>query len=178
MLWGRTESRSFKVRKKLAHPVVDADGHTQEYHPIVIEYLRKVGGPALTDRYVKQRMTGANWHRLSEEERYDKRAYRPPFWTMPAKNTLDLATAMMPNLFRARMDELGIDFAVVYTSQLHFMRERDPELRRAACRAVNMMNADRFREHSSRMTPAALIPMGTPEEGIDELTFAVEGTGL
>jgi predicted TIM-barrel fold metal-dependent hydrolase len=177
MPWDQTESRSYKVRKKLDHPVVDGDGHTQEYHPLVVEYLRKVGGNDLTERYLKQRMTGANWHRLSAEERYDRRAYRPPFWTMPAKNTLDLATAMMPNLFRARMDELGIDFAVVYTSQLHFMRERDPELRRAACRAVNMLNADRFREHATRMTPAALIPLGTPEEGIDELTFAVKELG-
>ncbi len=178
MPWDRTESRSYKVRKNLSHPVVDADGHTQEYHPIVLEYLKKVGGAALTERYMKRRMTGANWHSLSEQERYDKRAYRPPFWTMPAKNTLDLATAMMPNLFRTRMDELGIDFAVVYTSQLHFMRETDPELRRAGCRAVNMLNADRFREHASRMTPAALIPLGTPEEGIEELTFAVKELGM
>ena len=172
------DSRSLRVRQQLKHPVVDADGHTQEYHPIVIDYLRKVGGSALTENYLKQRMTGANWHSLTADERYDRRAYRPPFWTMPAKNTLDLATAMMPNLFRARMDELGIDFAVVYTSQLHFMRERNPELRRAGCRAVNMLNADRFREHSDRMTPAALIPLGTPEEGIEELNFAVKELGF
>jgi len=56
------------------------------------------------------------------------------------------------------LDELGIDFAVVYTSQLHMIRHRDDEIRRAGCRAVNLMNWDRFCPHSERMTPAAVIP--------------------
>ena len=35
----QTESRSSKVREKLDHPV-DGNGHTQEYHPILIDYLK------------------------------------------------------------------------------------------------------------------------------------------
>ena len=176
MPWDKNESRSLQVRQKIGHPVIDGDGHTQEYHPEVIEYFREVAGPELTDRYVGQRMKRA-WHSSSHDERMYKRIGRPPFWTMPAKNTLDLATAMLPNLFRARLDDLGIDFAVVYTSQLHMIRHRDDEIRRAGCRAVNLMNWDRFSAHADRMTPAAVIPLFTPEEGIEELEFCVKELG-
>lgn len=102
---------------------------------------------------------------------------RPPFWTMPARNTLDLATAMLPNLFRARLDEMGIDYAVVYTSQFHILKFRDDEIRQAGCRAVNLMNRDQFSRNSDRMTPAAVIPLVTPQEGIAELEFCVRELG-
>jgi predicted TIM-barrel fold metal-dependent hydrolase len=173
----RGKSRSLQVRQKIGHPVIDGDGHTQEYHPEVIEYFRDVAGPELTDKYVKKRMRRA-WHSASHDERMYRRIARPPFWTMPAKNTLDLATAMLPNLFRARFDDIGIDYAVVYTSQFHLIGERDDEIRRAGCRAVNLMNHDRFKRHADRMTPAAIIPMHTPEEAIAELEFCVGELGF
>lgn len=171
------ESPSLALRQKLKHPVIDGDGHTQEYHPIFVEYLREVGGKELTDRYLKTRIGSSPWHHSTHAERAYRRLHRPPFWTMPAKNTLDLATAMLPELFRSRMDDIGVDFAVVYTSQLHLIRHRDDEIRRAGCRAVNIMNMDRFRKHSDRMTPAAVIPLFTPEEGIEELEFCVKQLG-
>ena len=173
----RGESRSLQVRQKIGHPVIDGDGHTQEYHPEVIEYFREVAGPELTDKYLKKRLR-RSWHSATHDERMYKRIARPPFWTMPAKNTLDLATAMLPDLFRARFDDIGIDYAVVYTSQFHLIGERDDEIRRAGCRAVNLMNRDRFKRHADRMTPAAIIPMRTPEEAIAELEFCVNELGL
>lgn len=174
----QAESKSLKLRETLDHPVVDGDGHTQEYHPVFVEYLREVAGKEATERYLNSRIGSSRWHHASPEERIDKRIHRPPFWTMPAKNTLDLATAMLPNLFRARLDDLGIDFAVVYTSQLHMVRHRDDEIRRAGCRAINLMNWDRFGAHSDRMTPAAVVPLFTPEEGIEELEFCVNELGF
>ena len=84
---------------------------------------------------------------------------------------------MLPELFRARLDEIGIDFAVVYTSQLHMIRHRDDEIRRAGCRAVNIMNWDRFRSHADRMTPAAVIPLVYAGRGIEELEFCVKELG-
>ena len=173
----RGKSRSLQVRQKIGHPVIDGDGHTQEYHPEVIEYFREVAGPELTEKYVKKRLRRA-WHSASHDERMYRRIARPPFWTMPAKNTLDLATAMLPDLFRARFDDIGIDYAVVYTSQFHLIGESDDEIRRAGCRAVNLMNHDRFKRHADRMTPAAIIPMRTPEEAIAELEFCVGELGF
>jgi predicted TIM-barrel fold metal-dependent hydrolase len=173
----QSESRSLQVRQKVGHPVIDGDGHTQEYHPEVVEYFREVAGPELTETYLNKRMKRA-WHSSTHEERMHKRIGRPPFWTMPAKNTLDLATALMPDLFRARFDEIGIDYAVVYTSQFHLTGEKDDEIRRAGCRAVNLMNWDRFGRHADRMTPAAVIPTHTPDEAIAELEFCVNELGF
>jgi len=172
------ESRSLRVREQLDHPVIDGDGHVQEFHPIFVEYFREVAGPALTQRYLDARLRNRSWHAATQEERLDKRISRPPFWTMPAKNTLDLATAMLPDLFRARLDALGIDFAVVYTSQFHILKFRDEEIRRAGCRAINLMNRDQFGQHADRMTPAAVIPLVTPDEGIEELEFCVKELGF
>ncbi len=174
----KSNSRSLQVREQLDHPVIDGDGHIQEYHPIFVEYFREVAGPALTQRYLDSRLRARPWHAATPQERFEKRISRPPFWTMPAKNTLDLATAMMPDLFRARLDELGMDYAVVYSSQFHILKFRDEEIRRAGCRAVNLMNRDQFSHHSDRMTPAAVIPLVTPEEGIEELTYCVKELGF
>lgn len=174
----RGKSRSLQVRQKLGHPVIDGDGHTQEYHPALVEYFREVAGPKLTERYLNLRLRGSPWHNADPTERMRKRISRPPFWNMPAKNTLDLATAMLPDLFRARFDDLGVDYAVIYTSQFQFGNYRDEELRRAGCRALNRMNWDRFARHKDRMTPAAVIPMHTPEEAIAELEYCVNELGF
>lgn len=170
-------SRSMQVRQKLGHPVLDGDGHTIEYDPIFFEYLAKVGGPDMVKRYKARGTKDGVYYSATYEERFDRRLARIPYWGKPTKNTLDLATAMMPNLLRTRMDELGIDFTILHTSMLHLNRFPDEEVRKAGCRALNMMRADMFRGHEDRMTPAAAIPMHTPEEAIDELEFAVRELG-
>jgi predicted TIM-barrel fold metal-dependent hydrolase len=178
MPFDQTESRSLKLRKKLDHPVIDSDGHTQEYHPLLLDYLREEGGTDFVEKYKKIRFGGNSWHKLTEEQRFDRQQRRPPFWTMPSKNTLDLATAMMTGLFRARMDQMGMDYAVVYTSQFMFATHRDEEIRRVGSRALNRMNADLFREHADRMTIAAVVPTWTPEEAVEDLEYAVKTLGL
>jgi hypothetical protein len=55
---------------------------------------------------------------------------------------------------------------------------RDDELRQASCRAFNTFLADIFREYSARLSPAAIIPMHTPQEAIEELEYAVKTLGL
>ena len=62
--------------------------------------------------------------------------------------------------------------------RLIIVRIDDEEMRRATCRAFNMYLADHFREFSDRITPAAMIPMDTPEEAIAELEYAVKTLGL
>jgi hypothetical protein len=61
---------------------------------------------------------------------------------------------------------------------LSFPHIEDEELRRATCRAFNLFCADYFREYADRMTPAACIPMHTPQEAIEELEHAVKELGL
>src|SRR6185312_14782845 len=171
-------SPSLKIRSGLDHPVVDGDGHLVEYMPAYLDFLKEVAGPAVAERFAKQRKEGS-WYAMTPTEREEKRVWRTSWWALPAKNTLDRATAMLPDLFRARMDELGLDFSVVYTTMgIRLPIHPDQELRIASCRALNKMCADIFRPHADRMTPVAVIPMHTPQEGIEELDYAVKELGF
>lgn len=44
-------SHSKAVRKRLSHPVIDSDGHLLEVEPILIDYLKQVGGSRLVKLY-------------------------------------------------------------------------------------------------------------------------------
>jgi predicted TIM-barrel fold metal-dependent hydrolase len=118
------------------------------------------------------------WYDLSRAERTHKRSFRPPWWAA-TQNTLDRATATLPSLLYERMDEIGLDFAVLYPSVTLLAPDYpDEELRRAACRAANLYHAEYYGEYSDRMAPVAVIPMHTPEEAIAELDFAIGELGL
>lgn len=54
----------------------------------------------------------------------------------------------------------------------------DDEIRRVACRAFNAYHADIFNEYADRLTPAAVIPMHTPEEAVEELDYVVKTLGM
>ena len=167
-----------QIKSRLDHPIIDADGHWVEYGPVFTEQLRKVGG----DKAV------AGWNAvgggvrgvlsMSVEERRRRRISQELFWGHPTKNTRDLATAMFPKLMYERLDEIGLDFAIIYpTGGLRVPRVGDGAARRAAARAYNVVTADYFRPFADRMTPAAIIPMHTPEEAIEELEFATQQLG-
>src|SRR5947207_15790209 len=51
-------------------------------------------------------------------------------------------------------------------------------MRRCGARAVVRMNADLFKPYASRITPAAVVPVHTPAEAIEEATHAVRDLGL
>src|SRR5580704_9273099 len=44
-------SKSAALRARLKHPIVDADGHTVEFEPGVLDYLKDIAGSAAVDRY-------------------------------------------------------------------------------------------------------------------------------
>ena len=168
-----------EIRAKLDHPVIDADGHIVEVAPVYEEYIAKVAGPEVRDRAVAG-MKGPLrlWYDLSEEERFARHLARPPFWVHPASNSYDLATAVLPALMRARMDEIGIDLGIVYpTFGLQVPRVADDEIRRAMCRALNLMHHELFAGHADRLIPAATIPMQTPGEALDEIGYACDELG-
>ncbi|MDO8433439.1 MAG: amidohydrolase family protein [Candidatus Binatus sp.] len=171
-------SKSAEIRSRLDHPIVDADGHhTVEFTPGFLDYLKDVGGARVVDRFTGGANTSyyQGWYALSPEERRDRRFFRPPWWAVPTKNTLDRATATLPRLMYERLDEIGLDFAILYPTQGMFAPHiNDEEVRRAACRAFNRFNSDVFREYSYRLTPAAVIPMHNPQEAIEELEYAVK----
>ena len=146
--------------------------------PTFLDYLTEVGGPELVKAFMES-WEKERWHGLSRDERRRKRVWRPSWWSYPTKNTLDRATTMMPALLRERMDDFGIDFIIAYTSiGLSLIIMEQDEFRQAGCRALNRMLSDLTKEHRDRMTPAAVIPMHTPDEAIEELDYVVGELGL
>jgi predicted TIM-barrel fold metal-dependent hydrolase len=159
-----------EIRARLQHPVIDGDGHWLEFGPLVRERLRKIGGDRAADGFQFFTAKTERELALSVAERVHQRVAQPPWWAFPTRNTRDRATAMMPRLLDERLEELGIDFAVLYpTTGLALPRLPDADVRRATCRAFNTFVAEFFAEFSDRITPAAVIPMHTPEEAIEEL---------
>jgi len=183
---GAKDTAAAKLRARLGHPVVDADGHVIETAPVFLpffeEYVRKIGGADLVKRCRVMdfdEMVLRPWSKLSWDERFASWATRPSWWSLPAGNTLDRATAHLPRLLYERLDDLGIDFAVLYGSRtLTTTAIQDDEVRQVACRALNAFNAEVYAPYRDRMTPAAHIPMHTPEEAIAELEHAVGTLGM
>lgn len=170
---------SKEIRKRIGHPVIDADGHWLEFGPSISDYFKEVAGNQAVDSfrrrggYVQKSLT------MTPEERAQTRRAQEAFWGVPAKNTLDRTTAMLPRLLYDRLDEFGFDFTVLYpTAGLAIGYIPEEEIRRASCRAFNMYVARQFGEFSDRMTPAAAIPMHTPAEAIEELEYVRKELGL
>ena len=170
-------SRSSELRARLNHPVIDTDGHMVELFPVIFDYLKQVGGPEMSQKTFAsfRRQNSLSWYDMDHAQRRHHNLIRPAFWAAPTENTRDLATAMLPRLMHERLPEMGIDYAVVYPTIGFLLPDLpDDEIRRAACRAHNMMMADIYRGVEDRITPAAVIPCHTPEEAIEELNYAIE----
>ncbi|HZP37689.1 MAG TPA: amidohydrolase family protein [Methylomirabilota bacterium] len=166
------------LRSRLSHPIIDADGHWLEYGPVMREAFRKIGGEAAVEGLALASQRVPNALRMTVAERARRRIGQEAFWSSPCENVLDRATAMLPRLLHERLPDLGIDFSVVYpTAGLSYHRMQDTRLRRAICRAYNVFAADQFRGLEDRVIPAAIIPMYTPEEAIEEIEFAATQLG-
>ncbi len=174
---------SAEIHARLSRPVIDIDGHMAEHLPTLAPYLEREG--LSLDHASLRRMippdggTDRTWHEQTPEERAATRTPRGPWWSAPAGRTIDLATALFPELLYQRLDELGIDFGVVYPSLgLVFLHTPDATYRQGTCRALNRANAETFADFSDRLTPVAAIPMHTPDEAVAELDYAVNHLGF
>jgi len=168
-----------KIHARLRHPVIDADGHWIEFGPLVREEMRRIGGDLALEGFTFFAALSEKNLLMTPAERLQRRVTMGPWFTQPAKNTRDRATAMMPRLMHERMDEFGLDFSVLYPSSgIATARIPDDSLRAHTCRTFNTFSAEYFAPYADRLTPAAMIPMATPEEAIAELEYAVKTLGL
>ena len=95
------------------------------------------------------------------------------------RSALDRMTVMLPELLYRRLEEIGLDFALLYpTSGLSVLSNPDDELRQAAARALNTYYARVFAEYRDRLEPVAVIPTFTPDEAVAELDHAVGVLGF
>src|SRR5271163_914644 len=174
----RKEWHPEKVRSGLTHPVIDGDGHWIEYGPVFAEQVRKAAGDKAADGLLRHMRRIPDALSLSTAERRRRGIPMEGYWGRQSTNTRDRATAMMPRMLYDRLDELGIDFGIIYpTAGLGIARIEDDETRRAVIRGFNIVTADYFAKLSDRLSPAAVIPMHTPEEAIAELEFVTGQLG-
>ncbi len=174
-------SKSAEIRARLSHPIIDSDGHIAEFEPAFFDFLKASAGGGMVERFksLADSPYFFRWYRLTPEQRRDLRVPRMQWWVHPTGQTLDRATSSLPKLLHRRLDEMGLDFTIIYPSMGMFMLHMgDDEMRPALCRAYNDMHAQLFREYGDRMTPAAMIPMHTPSEAIAELEHAVRDLKL
>ncbi len=168
-----------EIRARLDHPVIDADGHLVEWTPLVRDFLVEEAGEAVAKRF-DTLVHGSQLSRLVPAgKKRELGISRYAWWGLPTRNTLDRATAMLPGLLYQRLDELGIDFALLYpTYGLTVTAVDDAELRQATARAFNRSSAELYAGYRDRLEPVAAIPMFTPEEALAELEHAVSTRGL
>ena len=167
------------IRARIDHPIIDNDGHIIEYLPLVRDILVDLAGEDIAKRFDLVVDSGRLTQMLTADQRRELALARVPWWGIPTRNTLDRATAMLPQLLYQRLDQIGIDVAVVYpTYGLTAIHLADDELRGAVSRAFNTYVAEVYAPYRDRILPVACIPTFTPDEAVEELEFAVRGLGL
>jgi predicted TIM-barrel fold metal-dependent hydrolase len=158
-----------RIRRRLDHPVIDADGHLVEFMPMVIDCMREVADDAVAERFIRFRRSPFT----SGEGFLPTRV----FFGNPLG--MDRMTVMLPKLLYRRLEEIGLDFSLLYpTAGLSVLSNPDEELRRAAARALNTYYARVFAEYRDRLEPVAIIPTFTPDEAVAELDYAIGTLGL
>src|SRR5436190_10981834 len=166
-----THGNALAIRQSLDYPIVDCDGHVLEVMPVFVEYLRETASPHVAETFASsmpyQRFSSP-WLVTPEQRRHNWTS-QSNLWGWPTKNTLDRATATIPGLYATRMDDLGIDYSMLYPSAGLFLFNVDPEIRREVVRAYNRWVMELCSPYKDRMTAVAVIPMETPGEAIDHL---------
>ena len=174
-----------RVRARVDHPIIDADGHFVEvgplFHEEIVSYVEDVGGAAMRERFLA---TAASFDTSSSlADRGDARVRdewraMPSWWGWQTAAIRDRATSHLPALLYERLDELGIDFTILYPSMaLGYFEVTDEELSSVLCRAVNRYHARQFEPYRDRCTVGALIPMNTPAQAVAEAEYAVRELG-
>lgn len=166
-------TRSYEIRKKLNHPIIDSDGHWAELYPVYRDYVREIGGLEILERFDRvygNRMRA--WYQTSAVDRSKHRMRRPPYWGVPTSH--DRIATLVPRVFRESLDDWGIDVAVVFpTVGLTLPRDvGDVELSTAAIKAYNVMVKEVWADYSDRVIPVGVVTMSTPREAIEQLEFA------
>src|SRR5207302_8700094 len=147
---GQNEAR--KIRASLKHPIIDADGHWAEFAPHMREEFRRIGGEAAVEALAMASARIPNSLNMSVAERRRRRIGQEAFWFLPTKNTLDRATAMMPRLLYERLDDIGLDFCVIFpTAGLGYYRLPPEKHRRALRPPYNPFPAPPVRPFGARL---------------------------
>ena len=168
------------IRQRIDHPVIDSDGHLIECFPLVRDHIVDLAGESAGQDFDRMLSSGRLMLDIpAGDERRRQGRYRTAWWGLPTRNTLDRATAMFPELMYRRMDELGLDVAVLYpTGGLTVTAYPADEARQVMARAFNRYCAEAYAPYRDRHIPVAAIPCFTPEEAVAEVEHAVGDLGF
>ena len=61
------------IKKRIGHPIVDADAHQLETVPVVLDYLREIGGSDMPQRFLDFLKHQRRTFDMKPEERLDTR---------------------------------------------------------------------------------------------------------
>jgi len=176
-----TSQKVASIRRELDHPVIDADGHLVECMPVVEEILADIADPSVASRWADASTRHIHKPGTVSSPPRSGPSFLPArvFYGLPTRNTLDRVTVSLPELMYRRMDEIGIDFALLYpTFGLNVFRQTDDEIRQALARALNTYYAEAYTGYRDKLEPVAVIPTHTPQEAVAELEYAVKELGL
>ena len=166
-------TKAAEVRGQVSHPIIDADGHLVELGPVLddelLSYLEEAGGPRLRDRYLagtaKPFDTSTALADRDHPAVREKWLAMPSWWGWQTRNTLDRATAHLPRLLYERLDEMGIDFTLLYPSAVLALVDLDDvELGAALARGANRWLARIFKPFQDRIAVGGIVPMNNPRD--------------
>lgn len=164
------------VRRELGHPIIDADGHLVELTDTALPYLREHLSAADFQRFVDRGFPlAAGLAARTRGERLASRAPQSAWWGQHTRNVRDRATAMFPGLLHERLPEIGIDFALLFTtSAMGVLAVGDEDMRRGLCAGWNAYLAQLNEPYTDRLAFAGLVPMHSPDEAIAEMRHCAE----
>jgi predicted TIM-barrel fold metal-dependent hydrolase len=168
------------IRARLEHPVIDADGHQVEFLPLVRDFVVELAGTRAGTDFDRVVDSGQRILQVAPgDARRRLGLSRTGWWSVPTRNALDRATCLVPDLLHRRLDEIGIDYAVLYPTYGFFAgAPAGTELRAVLARAFNRYSAEVFAGLRDRLEPVAVIPMAHPDEARAEIDHAVGELGL
>ena len=97
------KTASSRLREKLDFPVIDTDGHIMEAHFVLPDFIKKVGGAKMAERFADF----ATLPRFSDNPKIG------PWPQFSGENTIDRAAIMLPKLYARRLEEAGVDFSTL-----------------------------------------------------------------
>ena len=158
-------SKSRKIRERLKHPVIDADGHVIEFGPLLRcdqAHRRPVDPGPVHEALGGRRLGGDDAARASPPPRHPSKC----LGLTDAEHARSRDGDSCRVCSVRRMDDFGLDFTIVYsTIALGLTREEDEEIRRVSCRAINLMFSELYREQADRMAPVAGDPRAYAPRG-------------
>ena len=79
-----------RIRRRIDHPIVDADGHLLEFVPLVLDIAAEVAGRNVAER-IRAWLAGAT------DPHAARFAPARVFWALPEQNTLDRMRPRSPS---------------------------------------------------------------------------------